>query len=129
MRGHRMLGFGIPLVAVAALLGVAWFNQFGSFAHSPQIVALPMGRAAFVGGGRATLAWVGVNMGPELEVTCKQGTQTLELRPGDESEEVCGVRLRLLEFDDVSADPDEMLQQAARQSRKPLTVKVEVSWK
>ena len=82
-----------------ALLALQYKLELGSFAESPQLIEVPWGARAIVGGGRA-----GVDFDQQegqtatLRLWCSVGEVTLRLEPEQTTDEICGVRLRLLGF-------------------------------
>jgi hypothetical protein len=113
-----------------ALLGAAYYNQFGSFAKSPQRLLMTPGRPVIVAGGKAMVNWVDMGMGPEIEVECKGQHQHVDLFLDHEpTDEICGVRLRLIEYEEVHMDPQDLLDRKKRMTSKLPTAEVEVTWK
>lgn len=115
-----LIGVSVILFAgLLALLSLQW--RLGLVQKSPQTTSVSLGGRAFVGGGRA-----GVEFGDRrddqagLWVRCAGEERRVVLRPGELSDEVCAVRIRLLELSsdsgtlatsrahlEVSWEPDE----------------------
>ncbi len=89
------------LAGLCALLALQWrlHKKLGMEAVSPQEVTVPLGARIIVGGGQA-----GVELESRREdrakliVRCGEATRWLALATGEESGEVCGVRIRLRSF-------------------------------
>ena len=94
-RIRRLVG---PLLLIGvglfALMTLMWKLDLGSFAESPQLIA-----RAIVGGGLAGLDFDQLEGDTAtFRLWCAVDEATLRLEPGDEGEETCGVRVRLLGF-------------------------------
>ena len=85
------------VLGVGPLVGYAWVNKLGDFAKSPQRVEMGVGSSSFVAGGRARLWFASVELGPQVEVTCKGQSRLIELVDDEPSGEVCGIRVKKLD--------------------------------
>ena len=86
-------------VGLFALVVLQWKLDLGSFAESPQLIEVPWGARAIVGGGLAGLDFDQLEGDKAtFRLWCAAGETTLRLEPGGEAEEICGVRVRLLGF-------------------------------
>lgn len=91
---------GVAVVGIVPLLFFAWHNRLGDFAKSPQTVEMGLGSTSIVAGGRAKLWFASVDLGPQVEVSCKKQSRLIEL--GEEpSDEVCGIRVRQMSLKEV----------------------------
>lgn len=94
-----LVGFG-----VFALVVLQWKLDLGRFADSPQLLEVPWGARAIVGGGRAGLDFDQLEgETATFRLRCAATERRLRLTPGEVSEELCGVRIRLLGFLDGAA--------------------------
>ncbi len=96
-----------PLVAIVlilfgglfALLVLQYKLDLGSFAESPQLIEIPWGTRAIVGGGLAGIDFDHLeNDTATLRLWCEAGEVELRLEPDELTEEICGVHVRLLGF-------------------------------
>lgn len=81
------------MMGVGPLVSFVWINKLGDLATSPQRVEMNLGTTSFVAGGRAKLWFAAVDLGPQVEVSCKRQTRMIELTDRV-SDEVCGIRIR-----------------------------------
>ena len=115
-------------VATAAILMVilaSYLFSSGPMTSSPQQVDLIAGASVSVGGGRATM-WFAQPMeiyadgrivsGAQVSLKCKGGETAVTILPGQYSEPVCGVRVKLLNL----SEPDDR--------RRVFRAKFEVAW-
>lgn len=106
----------------------------GDYAQSPQRVQLRQGLTSLVGGGRAGLVFVEERFRKKAQVMvrCEAGRRVVNLRPGEVSDEICGVRVELLAIlsdglvnvevrwgDDASAEPASAPQSPASPDSTP----------
>ena len=99
----RIRRLAVPLlligVGIFALMALQWKLDLGSFAESPQLIEVPWGARSIVGGGLAGLDFDQLEGDTAtFRLWCAVEETTLRLAPGDEGEETCGVRVRLLGF-------------------------------
>lgn len=80
------------------MLGVAWHNRLGNFAHSPQRVEMSVGTTCFVAGGKAKMWFASIETGPQIEISCKDQSHMIELATNEPSDDVCGIRVRKLDL-------------------------------
>lgn len=103
--GNRILALilALGLFGWLGLMVMQWQFGVGRFATSPQKLLLQPGRRVIVGGGRAVLGLM-ANRSKEvtIELRCADAETRLDLERGDQSEEICGVRVRWLEAAPVS---------------------------
>lgn len=95
----------VPAAMVGTFYLIARQGQFGGFAKSPQTAVLWLGSSIIVGGGRAKLWFASHDGGGTVEVSCKGQNQFVGLSTDEESEEVCGVRLKTLKIEDAEGRP------------------------
>ncbi len=88
--GIFAMGVGMPVL-------VAYNLRLGEFAKSPQTVELMLGSSILVAGGRAKIWFAQVDMGPTIEINCRKETRMVELQHGEPTDEICGVRVELIE--------------------------------
>lgn len=98
--GHRAAIFAIAaaLLCVAVPLFIARTQQLGSFAKSPQRIEMVVGSSKLIAGGRAKMWFSSVDLGVNVEVSCKEGTKALKLALEGEAQEAFGLQIRLLDF-------------------------------
>ncbi|MEO1085702.1 MAG: hypothetical protein AAFY88_15790 [Acidobacteriota bacterium] len=77
---------------------MTWQAGLGDYAKSPQRVQLRQGLTSLVGGGRAGLVFIEERFRKKAQimVRCQDGRHAVNLRPGQVSDEICGVRVELL---------------------------------
>ena len=97
---RRALG---PLILIGAglfaLIALQAKLDLGQFAESPQLVEVPWGARSILGGGRAAVDFDGLSGNTAtLRLWCSQEEFEVRLEPDDQTEELCGVRVRLLGF-------------------------------
>ena len=86
-------------VGIFALVVLQWKLDLGEFAESPQLVELPWGARSIVGGGRAAVDFDQLDGNTAtLRLWCSEHEVQLRLQPDHQTDEVCGVRIRLLGF-------------------------------
>lgn len=102
-----------------ALWGLARKHEIGSFARSPQLIEVPVGKARVAAGGRALVRTAAVAAdAAELIVSCREESAALELKIGDRAEEaICGVTVTYLAMLGTESDEDD-----------PLRAVVEAAW-
>ncbi len=84
---------------IFALVVLQWKLDLGSFAESPQLIEVPWGARSIVGGGLAGLDFDQMEgETATFRLWCAAGESALRLEPGEASDELCGVRVRLLGF-------------------------------
>ncbi len=84
---------------LSALLALQWKFGIGDFITSPQQVTLGLESRMIVGGGRAGIEFVRRRDDrAQLMVRCMEDKQWVTLRLRQTSEEICSVRIRLVEF-------------------------------
>lgn len=92
------------VVALMGSLGV-WWAQTGGFAVSPQQLSLSHGRTqpAAMGRARVTLFEAGdiysddaIREAAQVQVICSSDRRELSVTTDEPSEEVCGIRLKLI---------------------------------
>ena len=114
-----------PLVAIVLIVFVGLFARLalqykldlGSFAESPQLMEIPWGARAIVGGGLAGIDFEEMDGEiAHLRLWCEAGEIDLRLEPGDESEQACGVRVRMLAF------------LSGRDAEEKMRAAVEITW-
>ena len=98
----RIRRLALPLVLIGvgifALVVLQWKLDLGSFAESPQLIEVPWGARAIVGGGLAGLDFDRLDgETATLRLWCAAAETTLRLEPGEVAD-ACGVRVRLLGF-------------------------------
>ncbi|HRI42901.1 MAG TPA: hypothetical protein PLL78_01905 [Fimbriimonadaceae bacterium] len=97
------------LICPAALVGttyvIARIGQFGDFAKSPQTAAIWLGGSVVVGGGRAKLWFCSHQDGGIVEVSCKGESHFIGLSSDEQSDEVCGVRLKTVKVEETDGRP------------------------
>lgn len=82
------------------LEALSYHSGLGEYAKSPQRLQLKQGLTAVVGGGRAGLVFMEdrFRKKAQLLIRCQQGRRTISLRRGQVSEEICGIRVELLDI-------------------------------
>lgn len=88
----------LMVAGVGPIVSFVWINKLGDLATSPQTVEMNLGTTSFVAGGRARIWFASVDLGPQIEVTCKEESRLLELSGDSESDEVCGIRVSLVDW-------------------------------
>ncbi len=93
----------VPLVLIGvglfALIVLQWKLDLGQFAESPQLIEVPWGARSIVGGGRAAVDFDQLDGEvATLRLWCSEYETEIRLEPDDQTEELCGVRVRLLGF-------------------------------
>lgn len=101
---------GVFVMGVLMPMLLAYQLRLGDFAKSPQTVTLNLGGSIPVAGGRAKMWFSHIDLGPSVEVSCKRERATIELREGEQSEEVCGIRVRPLGIDEVEFNGHTMVR-------------------
>jgi hypothetical protein len=89
-----LVGFGLfALIALQAKL------DLGHFADSPQLIEVPWGARAAVGGGRAAVDFDQLEGDTAtMRLWCSEEEIEVRLEPDGQTDELCGVRVRLLGF-------------------------------
>ncbi len=85
----------VVLAGFLALFALEWRHGLGAFAENPQRLELPLAAWEIVG-GRARLGFERLRDDrAALMLQCADGETAFVLRPGETSETLCGVRVRL----------------------------------
>ena len=80
-------------------MALQWKFGIGDFITSPQAVTLGLEARVIVGGGRAGVEFVRRRDDrAQLMVRCMEDKQWVTLRLDQVSDEICSVRIRLVEF-------------------------------
>lgn len=80
-----------------ALEFMQWQLKLGKYARSPQHLVMSRGDSVLVAGGKASLFYEDRRARrTRLVVRCKEVNETLRLRSGEISQEICGVRVALM---------------------------------
>ncbi|MCG8459254.1 MAG: hypothetical protein MI919_23510 [Holophagales bacterium] len=100
MRGKWWIALGIGLLGWGLLELMLWQSELGDYARSPQSLRLSAGTVALVAGGRAGVLFEGSPYlrAAHLRIRCKGVDEAIRLRKGETSDELCGIRARLLEL-------------------------------
>lgn len=87
----------VALFGVGALYFLMWQMRLGDYAESPQRLLLTRTMNRIVAGGKAGLLYEGTYQRTKARilVRCRNTAELLRLREDEESDEVCGVRVRL----------------------------------
>jgi len=94
-----MLPLALVSAGIFALLALQWKLDLGQFAESPQLVEVPWGARSVVGGGRAAVDFDQLEGEvATLRLWCHEDELVVRLEPDGQSDEFCGVRIRLLGF-------------------------------
>ncbi|MEM7356097.1 MAG: hypothetical protein AAF657_35100 [Acidobacteriota bacterium] len=84
---------------LTALSMLQWKFGVGDFIQSPQRILVPLEARMIVGGGRAGIEFVRRrNDKVQLMVRCTEQQQWVRLRAGETSDEICEVRIKLIEL-------------------------------
>lgn len=89
---------GLMLAGVGPVVMFMWVNQLGDLAKSPQTVEMNLGTTSFVAGGRARLWFASVDLGPQVEISCKNQSRLVDLSEDEPSDEVCGIRVSKIDL-------------------------------
>ena len=98
---HRWLPVLLILLGGWGLLeALSYQTGLGDYAKSPQRLQLKQGLTAIVAGGSAGLVFMEdrFRKKAQLLIRCEEGRRTISLRRGQVSEEICGVRVELLDI-------------------------------
>ncbi|MEM1206603.1 MAG: hypothetical protein AAGN66_25435 [Acidobacteriota bacterium] len=100
MKGRYVLVLLVGLLGWGALELMQWQAGLGRFAESPQRMEIRKGVTALVAGGQAGVVFLDspFRRRAQMKVRCKDVDQSFDLGRGDVSEEICGIRVRLLEI-------------------------------
>ena len=99
----------IGLLGIGALFFLMWQLRLGDYAQSPQTLFLTRTMNRIAAGGKAGLLYQGrfQNDQAVILVRCLDTAEQLRLREGEESEEICGVYVRL---EDLRSDTEAIVQ-------------------
>lgn len=92
-----VLVVGLPAALLFALWFVAWRNQYGSYAKSPQTVEMSIGTQTIVAGGRAKMWFAQIDEGAYVELKRKGESRGLWLQVDEPSDPVFGLTVELVE--------------------------------
>ena len=98
---HRWLPVLLILLGGWGLLeALSYQTGLGDYAKSPQRLQLKQGLTAIVAGGSAGVVFMEdrFRKKAQLLIRCQEGRRTISLRRGQVSEEICGIRVELLDI-------------------------------
>ena len=98
---HRWLPVLLILRGGWGLLeALSYQTGLGDYAKSPQRLQLKQGLTAIVAGGSAGVVFMEdrFRKKAQLLIRCQEGRRTISLRRGQVSEEICGIRVELLDI-------------------------------
>ncbi len=100
MTGRWLVIFLILAVGWGMLELMLRQMKIGDHAQSPQHFEIPQGATVLVGGGRAGVSFLEAPFlrSAIFQIRCKDTEQVVRLKPGTVSDELCDVRVRLVEL-------------------------------